>query len=309
MITLRAALRPLRTELLGVGGLVLLLLLAAAGVALRLLLFQLPQACLDPASIDPACAGRQFDAAQYQSFAGDWVTAVASWAAFVPALAGVILGIAVVAKELDQRTAVLAWSVGPSRRRWLLQRTIPLLGVLVLLGIGCAQLTVALLRLRSPSSDIPVDFASIPFLDFGPAALAVSSFGLTVVVGAMLGRLLPSLLAAGAFVLFGTLLISQGSERLMAGESLVVESSRAVDGRIIDALLRTPDGRIIGWGEAFPEFADPNTGGPRPGVTEMTRYVPFEIYPVVAARYALLHLAVGLAALTLTFMVVERRSP
>jgi hypothetical protein len=306
---LRATLRPLRAEVTGVTGLVVLWLLAAGAVVGRLLAFQIPAGCFDTGSSDPACITRAVDVARYQEFAGNWLTAVALVAAYVPALAGFIFGIATVAKELDQRTAVLAWSISSSRRRWLLQRTVPLLSLIVALGIAAAQLIPVLARFSANSSRLESDFGAIPYLDFGPAALAVSAFGLTVLVGAMLGRILPALLAGGAFVLFATLLIAQGNERLTAGESIVVESTISIPGRPIDALLRTPDGRIIGWDEAFPDYVDENTGQPREGVTEMSRVIPIEIYPQVAARYVLLHLVVGLAALTLAFAVVERRSP
>jgi hypothetical protein len=308
--TLRATLRPLRTELLAVAGLVILWALFAGAIVARLLAFQIPASCFDLESGDPVCVAKAIDVMRYQDLAGNWLTAVAYVATFLPAIAGIILGIAAVAKELDQRTAVLAWSVSASRRTWLLQRSIPIVGLLVVLGIAVAQLIPALLLLRSPgSSSLPVDFDSIPYLDLGPAALAVTAFGLTMMVGAMLGRVLPSLLAAGAVIMFAALLVGQGNERLMAGESLVVDSSVCCQGRQIDTLLRTPDGRIISWDEAYPDYVDVNTGEPRSGVTQLARYIPIEIYPQVAARYALLHVVIGLVALTMAFAVVERRSP
>jgi hypothetical protein len=306
-----AALRPLRTELLAVAGLVALLLLAAGFVAARLLAFDLPAACLDFQPTDPACLGRQFDAAEYRAFAESWTGRIAYIATMFPAFAGVILGIATVAKELDQRTAVLAWSVGPSRRLWLLQRVLPLLGVTVLLGFGGTALFAAMMWLGN-GGEGPFSgpaFELITVTGFGPMASGISAFGITLVVGAMLGRLLPGLLAAGAFVVFAALLIQQGNERLMAGESLIAEPMLAGPGRQIDSLLRTPDGRIITWNEAFPDYADVNTGQLVPGVTEMVRYVPIEIYDQVAARYVLFHLLVGLVGVTLAFAVVERRSP
>jgi hypothetical protein len=125
----------------------------------------------------------------------------------------------------------------------------------------------------------------------------------------MLGRLLPGLLAAAAFVLFASLLVQQGNERFMAGESLVAEPQFAGAGRQIDFLLRAPDGQILSWDEAFARYGNPETGELGPGVTEMTRYVPIEIYPQVAARYVLFHILIGFTALTLAFAVVERRSP
>jgi hypothetical protein len=305
-----AALRPLRTELLGVAGLAALVLMAAGFVAARLLAFNLPEACLFGESTDPACVGRQFDAIQYQAFASSWTGAVGYVAALFPSVAGVILGIATIAKELDQRTAVLAWSVGPSRRVWLLQRVVPLLAIVALLGLGSSELFRVMARLRSPGFDAfqGSEFEFIPVTGFGPLAGGVSAFGITVVVGAMLGRLLPGLLAAAAFVIFAALLIQQGNDRLMSNETILAESLLAGPGRQVDWLLRTPDGRIINGSDAWPDYVD-EYGQPLPGVVQMTRYVPIEIRDQVAARYVLFHLVAGLFALTLAFAVVERRSP
>lgn len=311
-MTILAALRPLRTELIAVAGLATLLLLAATGVAFRLLAFDLPPACLDPESTAVACRGRQFDAMAYQSFASNWGGAVAYVGAFLPAIAGVVLGIAAVAKELEQRTAVLAWSVSPSRRRWMLQRVVPLLGIVALLGLGSTQLFAAMARLQNPGAEDPLANAAFELISvtgFGPMAGGVSAFGITVVIGAMLGRLLPGLLAAAAFVLFASILVPQGNERLMANESIVTDAPFVGAGRFIDSYPRTADGRILGWEEAYNLYADPETGEFGPEITMLSRYVPIEIYPQVAARYVLFHLLIGLFGLTLAFAVVERRSP
>lgn len=312
MRTMLASLRPLRTELFGVAGLVALLLLAAGFVAARLMAFDLPAACLNPESTDPLCAGRQFDAAAYSAFANRWTAPVAVLGVMFPAIAGVILGIAAVGKELDQRTTVLAWSVAPSRRTWMLQRVVPLVGLIALIGLGATFLYDSMQRLNNGGAD-PFSgpmFELMAFTGFAPAASGISAFGLTLVVGAMIGRLLPGLLVAGAFVMAAALLVQQGNERLMANESLVAEVMLAGPGRQIDWLLRTPDGRLIsGNDNAYSDYMDPTNGELLPGVVQMTRYVPIEIYPQVAARYVLFHLLVGLVAITLAFAVVERRSP
>jgi hypothetical protein len=99
----------------------------------------------------------------------------------------------------------------------MLQRVLPLLGIIALIGIGSAQLFVIMARLHSPGAGDPLagaGFELIAVTGFGPMAGGISAFGITIVVGAMLGRLLPGLLAAAAFVLFASLLIQQGNERL-----------------------------------------------------------------------------------------------
>ena len=311
MTTLRAALRPMRTELLGVAGATALLLLAAAGVAARLLAFGLPDACLDTESTPAICFGRQLDAQAYSSFANNWGALVGIFAIALPGIAGVILGIGAIGKELDQRTAVLAWSIDASRRHWLLQRTLPLIAVIAVLGVVSTEVMNAMLRLQHPGFDFshPLAFEWIPMMGLGPMAAGMSAFGITVVVGAMLGRLLPALLGAATLVVIANLLVTQGNERLMTGESLVAEYASIGAGRPIDTLLRTPDGRIVSWDEGFAEFGDPQTGELDPAVIEMARYVPIEIYPQIAARYALFHILIGLVALTFAFAVIERRSP
>jgi hypothetical protein len=298
----------MRTELIGAVGLVAALALAGGAIALRLALFAIPELCFT-GEADPACVGRQQDLFDYQSVA-TWLTPGAFGAAFAPPLAGVLLGIGMVGKELDQRTAVLAWSVSPDRRRWLLQRIVPILGLLAALGIGCSLLVVTFLRSVYPGmGEFPADFSTIQFIGLGPAALGVSAFGVTVLIGAMLGRLLPIVLAAAVFVFLSASLITLVNERLMARETVIGPYELVGRGRVVDPLLRTPDGRIISWNDAWPEFMDPQTGQVLPGVTEMARFVPIEIYPQVAARYVLLLLALGLGCVTLAFAVVERRTP
>ena len=52
-----------------------------------------------------------------------------------PGVLGIILGVPIVARELEMRTTALAWSLTPSRSRWLLARFLPMLLVGVV-GLG-----------------------------------------------------------------------------------------------------------------------------------------------------------------------------
>ena len=319
MTALVSSLRPLRTDLIGVAGLAGLVLLVAGGIALRLLAFDIPVACFGEAISQPECLLRQYDIAAFQSFGSSWTGRVVFFAVAMPTIAGVIFGIALVGKELDQRTAGLAWSVDTSRRHWLLLRAAPLVGLLVVLGLLSARIVTALFEIAYPGQDVVAEqgFSSIAFSGFAPMAMGISAFGITALAGAMLGRLLPALLVAAAFVLGGLVLITLVNEQLMSGETLLVEQSldgSVGQGRYIDSLLRGPDGQVVTWdyasnNNASGTYFDPQTGEMQPGVVQLAVIVPIEIFPQVAARYVLLHLLVGLMALTLTFAVVERRSP
>lgn len=313
MTSMRAALRPLRTEIRAVVALALLVALVAGGVALRLLAFDIPDTCFSQTAFDAACVSRQFDLMAYSDFASTWGGAVAYAAVLLPSVAGLILGIAAVGKELDQRTAVLAWSLSPSRRRWLVQRLVPLALIVVLLGLGGTFTFEAMSNLRR-SGPLPVRFEFIPLVGLGPAVEGLSAFGISLVVGAMLGRLLPALLASAAFVVFAVVLVTQGNERLLNGESIVVDQATLGpesldDGKYLDSFVQTADGRVIGWDEVYPDYADPETGELLPGVRQFARIAPIEIYPEVAARFLLLHLLIAATAVTLGLAVTDRRTP
>ncbi|HET7181446.1 MAG TPA: hypothetical protein VFI15_04355, partial [Candidatus Limnocylindrales bacterium] len=288
-----------------------LVILGAVGVAVRLAAMGIPAVCLDPSVSDPACLSRQLDLQAYSAFAALWGGIVAYTAVALPSIAGVILGIAAVGKELDQRTTALAWSLAPSRRRWLARRAGSMALFIVALGGGSAVVIAAMLRFRT-SVELPPMFEFIPILGAAPIAEGLASFAVALVVGAMLGRLLPALLAAVALAIMAFLLVTQGNERLLANETVIVDNPGmgvVLPGRWIDSVVRLPDGRIIGWNDVYPTYANPATGELLPGEVELVRLAPIELYPVVAARFLLLQLVIAAVALTLGFAVTDRRTP
>lgn len=72
-----------------------------------------------------------------------WMTLLA-FTLIVPMVAGLVLGVGIVGREIAMRTAHLAWTLEPRRDRWLLGRTWP---VLLLIGLPCLALGLATGRL------------------------------------------------------------------------------------------------------------------------------------------------------------------
>ena len=56
--------------------------------------------------------------------------------AVFPVVAGLLAGGPIVARELESGTARLAWSLGPSRLRWFVQRAVPILASVLVAGAG-----------------------------------------------------------------------------------------------------------------------------------------------------------------------------
>lgn len=112
----------------------------------------------------------------------------------LPTLIGLVLGSTLVGRELELRTAALAWSLEGGRMRWFAQR-LGAIVVLLVLGLGAMALLGARFdaALRVPS---------------GLAALGIALFA-----GAWLGRTLPALLvatvAAGALWFVGSGVVPQ----------------------------------------------------------------------------------------------------
>lgn len=118
----------------------------------------------------------------------------------LPLAIGLILGVPAVSREIEAGTASLAWTIGRSRSKWLAWR---------LLTIGLV--TVAIAAALAISSEIlwssrAVGAAPSRFDDagaHGPVLIAkgVMAFGIGALMGAILGRVLPALIAAAVLVL------------------------------------------------------------------------------------------------------------
>jgi ABC-type transport system involved in multi-copper enzyme maturation permease subunit len=323
----RAALafRIHRFEAVALGLLVGAALVFAGGLLLRLLAFNLPLSCFLSAhsgdGSDSGCAGRS-DYNDYLHLAGDIGMYAVIALALVPFFLGLILGVAVVGKEIERGTVALAWSVGPSRRRWLLGVAVPtlvaVLGVSLVAGLLADRLELA----RDPTIDPAASLHHLGLRGLVLPAYALASFGIALALGARLGRVLPALLLAGAVSLGGVLGTTAIVDAMLRTESIPVDESAMLQvrafaaGRVFDSLVRTPEGELISWMEAearypaaFMEPADPDNPGVSPALGFVYLVTPGALYPIAEWRLAVILGAIGLGGLVLAFAIVERRRP
>jgi hypothetical protein len=120
----------------------------------------------------------------------------------LPLLTGLLVGAPLVASELESRTATIAWSLGGSRRRWLVARLAILAGGLVIALAIPAMAADILVASRPPHYDL----SSATMVDYGlrgPLVVfrGLASFSIGVAAGLLLGRLLPAILVGGVAVL------------------------------------------------------------------------------------------------------------
>lgn len=322
MTAARVLLRPHRIELVASGVLAAVMVAVGAGTVLRMVAFGIPGPCFAGDADRPAGCAQYFPGAiQAYSEALQMLVPPAFGATLaVPMIAAVVVGLALVARELEQQTTVLAWSLSPSRVGWLLRRAVPAALGLLVVGLVAGELGDALEGIRSPAVD---PFRSLEELGArGPsvAAAALLAFGVALLAGAAIARQLPTLLIAGGCIvalLFG---VGQLTDAWLRGDSVVdVTAHMRIGDRYVDGMIRTPAGEFIPTDEVFARYgadADAIFQGmsdsvetSRNGFAYAARYVPGELYPIATARITLVAGAIGLLSIAAAALVVHRRRP
>jgi hypothetical protein len=316
MKRLLAILRPNRPELRAAVILGFLMVAAAGGAIAWLRTFDIPEECFGAGYVDDLCRRYQGTISAYGEALNNVGNPAAIATLVAPIVVAMVLGIAVLAREIEQQTTNFAWSIAPSRSIWLRDRLIPILVVLVVLGLAGGGLGDVLMGLRQRGVDPWQNFEGLGVRGPAIAAAGLLVFGIAALVGAAVGRQLPALLISGALIGFGVYGAATVSDAWVQGDAEVGTYDQiAIGDKILDELIRTPEGEYISWDEAYRRYGseldnisyDGTDNGT--GLRVATRYVPGGRYPAAVARLSGLLGGGGLAAIGLTFFVVNRRRP
>lgn len=230
-----------------------------------------------------------------------------------PFAAGIFLGAPLLSREIEHRTAPLAWSLSRSRRRWLAWRTVPLLVLLLVALLVLGQASAFLLE---TSEEGELGFRQ--FGMFGPilAARGLAVFGVGVLVGLAVGRVLPALLVTALATVAIVGGMSVGRDWLMREEAVWTPMGHQAEvvHMVFDQGFRSDaTGDVISWDEAFnryPDSFDPMTGeGGPPGMTSVWKVVPPEAFGLYVAREIGVLVLASTVAGAATIGVLERRRP
>jgi hypothetical protein len=231
----------------------------------------------------------------------------------LPVMLGLFLGVPLVGRELEGRTAPLAWSLSRSRRRWFLLRAGPALGIVVL-----ASLAVGLAGDVLTHAAPWVEGTSPGFEDWysrGPqvAVRAMALFGIGLLAGALLGRQLAAMLvgAGAALALFVAVSLVMDGWMQAAAEAVPVGPDQIVSGKIYGGGFRDDaTGEILDYDQAYERFGDQfDEFGMAPGLTNVYYMVPAGRYGEFVLRESGLFGGVALVALAGTLRVVATRRP
>ena len=296
-----------RFELVAISSLTLVLVVAAYYVAGR----------LDAVGYGPCAEATDTISRQCQAMSQIFygidqheASPVLGFIAMLPYAAGLFLGGPLVAREIERGTTRLAWSIAPSRFRWYLARMVPVVAAVLVLSFVAGFAADRLVAARTPGADMANSFDA-----YGTRGVLIAITALVVTagaigLGAVIGRVLPTVILALILGAMGLNFVARGHERLTANEAIAVEAEHAGRGdRYVDQFFRLPDGRLVGWEElaAIDPAAMESETGPQYPIVSLV--IPGARYREVEAREATLLGGIAVVMLAGTGIIVQRRRP
>lgn len=240
---------------------------------------------------------------------------------FLPFVVGALVGVPIVAGEIESRTTGMAWSLNPSRTRWFARQVVPVAIVagLALLAAGIAA--EAIEHDQEAWSGGYRDVVHIGHYGTGLVARAFGVFGIGLGIGALVGRQLPAFLLSVALGLgFLTGLTGVRDAWFASHETHVLGAEFGV---ATDWAWRTPDGVVLSKEAATalvpPELVAQDEGQVQPvhaatwldehGYTEVSVGISTDVAMGWAPYEAIAYVLLGLGSIGVAVWLVNRRRP
>jgi hypothetical protein len=240
----------------------------------------------------------------------------------LPFAVGLLLGAPIVAREIEAGTAATVWALAASRGRWLAARSLPILAVILTLLAALAGSSELLWEIREPWE--PSNRFSDAGLH-GPVIVAkgVAAFGVALVSGALIGRVLPAViiisvlclgLQIGAETAKGIWMQAEAGSHIVAvGDPAGGIGANPFPGGVFVRIeWRTPDGKILTDEEALAQVPV-GTEDPQEWLSEnfhrIQAGVPGSRYPEWARLEIIGFTVIGVVAFFAAFPIVRYRRP
>lgn len=227
----------------------------------------------------------------------------------VPFIAAILLGVSIVGREIERGTTRLAWSLAPSRRRWLLARLVPIAVLIAVLTYVLGIAADRLLAATSPDLDPANAFVQFGSRGVVLAARVFFAFAIALLVGAVMGRVMPAVIVAAVVAWFGIYGGERVHNEILQREAVAVPAEAAGVGDMqFDQRFQLPDGSLIGWQEM--ERIDPPTDENwTPKYPMVSLVIPGTRYRQVELREAGALGGGSLVAILATGFLIRRRRP
>jgi len=321
LTTVRLMVKALRFELFAMTAAVILLGVAALYMTWRLGQVAIPPQCLysnvpfgqalDPA-VDAACEVARARFYDLVNTAGQ----VMAFAVLVPAVAGLLIGVPLVARELESGTASLAWTLSRSRSSWYLRRAVPLA---LIVSAALVLPAIATFALEGASQPNVSPFASFNDASLrGPVIVArgLLALGVGVLAGAVIGRQLPAVIVGGLVAIALLTVIAAGVQTYTdsLAEWRTADHTSSGDLAINSGFRDKTSGAFVDNATGYSDAPTLPDGGPDDSwisarYDEAVFAVPGVRYREVAAVETLVTGGLAVVTLGLGGLVVSRRRP
>jgi hypothetical protein len=231
---------------------------------------------------------------------------------FFPFIAGLLIGVPLIARELEGGTARLAWSLGPSRLRWFAQRVLPVLAMVGIAGLLIGLTADALLRATNPSMNVDQSFQGFRGRGLLIAVEAVSVTSVAIAVGSLIGRLVPTFILSLILAVGIGVAVDLVERQLLRSETEVSDNFSWDSGDMfIDSRFRLPDGTIASWEELVILKPEVETMGwtEESGIRDVVLYIPGARYHDIERREALILTGIAGLFVAAAAVIVVRRRP
>jgi hypothetical protein len=240
---------------------------------------------------------------------------------FLPFVIGALVGVPIVAGEIEGRTTGMAWSLNPSRTRWLTRQVVPVAlvtGLAVLLAAVAAEVIE---HDHEAWSGGYLDVVHVGHYGLGLVARAFGVFGIGLGIGALLGRQLPAFLLSVALGLgFLTGLTGVRDAWFASHETHVLGAEYGV---ATDWAWRTPGGVVLSKESASalvpPDLVAQDEGQVQPvhaatwleehGYTEVSVGISMDVAMDWAPYEAMAFAMLGVGSIGVAIWLVNRRRP
>jgi hypothetical protein len=247
---------------------------------------------------------------------GLWMSRIArismSIVPLFPVVAGLLVGVPLIARELEGGTARLAWSLGPSRLRWFGQRALPVLALVALAALLIGLTADALFRTTNPTLNLDESFVGFRGRGLLIAVEAVGVTSIAIAIGSIVGRLVPTFILTLILAVGIGAAVDKVESQLLLSEGLISDNFRW-DGSdmYLSSRFRLPDGTIATWEELVVLRPDVETMGPdeNSGIVNVVLYIPGSRYHDIELREALVLSGIAALFTAAAAIVVVRRRP
>ncbi len=258
------------------------------------------------------CQGIADDAARMQSLGG-LVSVIAS---IVGAFGGIVLGVAVVGREVERGTAALAWSLARSRRRWLLTRAVVVAVILAVAALIPSLVADRLVPILHPGYDASAVFVRSDTRGWLPVGRDLAAFALGILAGAAFGRVLPGLLLGLILAAVVSLATGQVVAAWRLSDAVAIPTSESGPfsyevNLVLDQRFRDADGNLLSISDIYANMPSGELppGWPESAYETVDFGIPGSRYPDIDHREAAMWAAFAVILLGGSLLVVERRRP